>query len=246
MSQPTAIVTGASRGIGRAISQKLADHDFLVTGISRKIEPGSPFALTLKGDISELDVHKTLVNQVVEKFGRIDLLVNNAGIAPLVRKDIMETDATTFDQVLGVNLRGTFFFTQAVVRSMLQSKKQIPDYQPSIIFITSISAVTSTPNRSAYCISKAGLSMAARLFADRLTVHGIPVFEIRPGITHTDMTRPSQERYDKMIKEGLVPMGRWGEPEDIAQTVLALANGALPYSTGNVIELSGGMNIRHL
>jgi NAD(P)-dependent dehydrogenase (short-subunit alcohol dehydrogenase family) len=247
-----AVVTGASRGIGHAIAIALAAKGYKVVGISRNIEPGEPFALTLKADIADIESHANVLSQIVAKFGRIDLLVNNAGVAPLKRVDILETGIESFDRLIGINLRGPFFFTQMVVNYMIEreerkeSKERKEESKGCVIFITSVSAVASSPERAEYCISKAGLSMAAQVYADRLAAKGISVYEIRPGVIYTDMTIGVKEKYDKKIADGLIPEGRWGQPEDIAKAVVALAGGEIPYATGAVIELSGGMNIRHL
>jgi len=241
-----AVVTGASRGIGNGIAKALASKGFQVVGISRNIEPGEPFALTIQADVSDIENHALVLSQIVGKFGRIDVLVNNAGVAPLKRVDLLETGQESFDRLININLRGPFFFTQAITNYMLEGFEKIVDYQPSIVFITSMSAVTSSPERPEYCISKAGLSMAAQLYADRLASKGIAVYEIRPGVIYTDMTATVKEKYDHLIQSGLIPEGRWGYPEDIGRAVAALAGREIPYATGAVIELSGGMNIRHL
>ncbi len=245
-----AVVTGASRGIGYAIANALAAKDYKVVGISRNIEPGAPFALTIQADISDIESQTAVLSQIAAKFGRIDLLVNNAGVAPLKRMDILEAGVESFDRLMNINLRGPFFFTQMVVNYMLEGDavRRIggEELKKSVIFITSISAVASSPERAEYCVSKAGLSMAAQVYADRLASTGISVYEIRPGVIYTDMTAGVKEKYDKKIAEGLIPEGRWGEPEDIAKAVAALAGGEIPYSTGTIIEISGGMNIRHL
>ncbi len=241
-----AVVTGASRGIGLAISKDLASKGYQVVGISRHIEPGEPFALTVKADISDLDCHAPVLSEIAAKFGRIDLLVNNAGVAPLKRMDILEAGVESFDRLMSINLRGPYFFTRMVVNYMMQSKEDKSDMNKSVVFITSVSAVASSPERAEYCVSKAGLSMAAQVYADRLAGTGIAVYEIRPGVIYTDMTAGVKEKYDQKIKEGLIPQGRWGQPEDIARAVTTLACGDIPYSTGAVIEISGGMNIRHL
>lgn len=257
-----AIVTGASRGIGLAIAGSLTLKGFEVVGISRNIEPGEPFALTIQADISDIDGHAGILRQIAARFGRIDLLVNNAGVAPLQRVDILEAGAESFDRLMNINLRGPFFFTQMIVNYMLERHtiEEIREgrenagtvigtwktERPSVIFITSVSAAASSPERAEYCISKAGLSMAASVYADRLSGTGIAVYEIRPGVIFTDMTAGVKEKYDKKIAGGLIPEGRWGQPEDIAKAVVTLAEGNIPYATGAVIELSGGMNIRHL
>lgn len=242
----TALVTGASRGIGLAISEELAANGYNVVGLSRKIEPSKPFAMTIKANVGDLGLHESVIRDVIKRFGRIDLLVNNAGVAPMKRTDILETASDSYDRLMDFNLKGPFFLTQWVAREMISKKKELENYDPKIIFITSISAVTSSVDRPEYCISKAGLSMACQLYADRLARHKIPVYEIRPGIILTDMTQPAKEKYDKLIAGGLIPQGRWGQPKDISKAVVSLSEGAIPYATGTIIEMSGGMNIRHL
>lgn len=256
-----AIVTGASRGIGLAVSQSLAGKGFQVVGISRNIIPGKPFDLTINADIADVENHPSIVSMIASKFGQIDLLVNNAGVAPLKRVDILEARPESFDRLMNINLRGPFFFTQMVVNYMVRREERegrekivgasrgLPGANANngcIIFITSISASASSPERAEYCISKAGLSMAAKVFADRLAGTGISVYEIRPGVIFTDMTAGVKEKYDRKIAGGLIPEGRWGYPDDVARAVVALAAGDIPYSTGAIIEISGGMNIRHL
>ncbi len=241
-----AVVTGASRGIGLAISEKLSEKGYQVVGISRNIEAGNPFAHVIRADVSDIDAHAGALSEIAGKFGRIDLLVNNAGVAPLKRVDVLEAGPESFDRLLNINLRGPHFLTQAVTNYMLDCQKRLDDYRASIIFITSVSAAASSPERAEYCISKAGLSMSAQVYADRLASTGISVYEIRPGVIYTDMTAGVKEKYDKKIAEGLIPEGRWGQPADIAAAVAALAGGEIPFATGAVIELSGGMNIRHL
>jgi NAD(P)-dependent dehydrogenase (short-subunit alcohol dehydrogenase family) len=186
------------------------------------------------------------VAAVLDRFGKVDVLVNNAGVGPLERGDYLDTTPESFDRVMGINLRGTFFLTQRVARHMLARTEREPDARPLIVFITSISADTSSPSRTEYCVAKAGLSQLARVLADRLAGHGIGVYEVRPGVIATDMTAPVKKRYDELIAGGLIPQGRWGQPEDVARVVAALARGDFAYSTGNVFEVSGGMNIRRL
>lgn len=261
-AKPVAFITGAGRGIGRGIALELAAHDHNIAGndiifeaTNTKVglfevkkmaeELGADF-LPIKGDIGDLSSHEGMVAATMEKFGRIDLLVNNAGLAPSVRQDILETTPESYDHVLGVNARGTFFLTQKVAKQMIAQAKEGPEPKPAIIFISSISALVSSPSRAEYCISKAALSQASRLFADRLSEYGINVYEVRPGIIQTDMTAPVKQKYDRLIAEGLVPQNRWGFPEDVGKAVVALAKGYFPYSTGLIIEVSGGMNIRRL
>lgn len=261
-TKPVAFVTGAGRGIGRAIAIELAGSGFDIAGVARSFDPdnienglfevkgcveaaGAHF-LPVQGDIADLEAHDRILSQVLKAYDRIDLLVNNAGVAPPERLDILETTIENFDRVVSVNLRGTFFLTQQVARLMLKFTRAIPGYRPKIIFITSVSAAAASVNRSEYCMTKAGLSMASQLFARRLAETGVGVYEIRPGIVATDMTRPVKEIYDQRIADGLVPQNRWGKPEDIGRAVAAIAGGAFDYATGIAIEMSGGMNIRNL
>jgi len=260
--RPVAFITGASRGIGRGIAIELAKNGYDLAGNSRVFEPlntesgifevkrrteelGADF-LPVQGDVSCIEDHVVMLGQILEKYGRVDLLVNNAGVAPETRLDILETTPESFDRVLSVNLRGSFFLTQRVARQMIAQIKDNPETRPMIIFITSISAYISSSSRADYCISKAGLSMAATIFADKLSEYGINVYEVRPGIIKTDMTKAVEEKYDKLIGEGLIPQQRWGLTEDVGKAVVSLASGSFQYSTGLVIEVSGGMNIRRL
>lgn len=252
MSEPrVALVTGAGKGIGRAIAVALADHGWLVAinfradliaaqETLRQVELSGTRGITIQADISHLEAHESLVRAVLGEYGRIDLLVNNAGIAPRQRVDLLETTETSFDEVLGVNLKGPFFLTQRVVKIMLEQKTGM------VINIGSISAYTSSLNRGEYCIAKAGLAMSTQLFADRLADQGIQVFEVRPGIIETDMTGPAHEKYDRLIESGLTPIQRWGQPEDVARAVVTLAEGKLTFTTGQVIDVDGGFHIRRL
>lgn len=260
--KPVAIITGASRGIGRAIALELASQGFDVVGIARTLDStdqkkglndlkplleskGADF-LPVQADIGLNGNHTNIVQQVLSHYGRIDLLVNNAGEPPLERLDILETTPESFDQVISTNLRGTFFLSQIIANKMIELKIKIVDFRPKIIFITSISAEVSSPDRAEYCIAKAGLSTTSRIFAHRLADAGIGVFEIRPGIIETDMTTAVKPKYDRLIAEGLVPQNRWGQPGDIAEVVSAIATGHFDYATGMIVEISGGMNIRRL
>ncbi len=257
-----ALVTGAGQGIGRGISVELAKNGFDIVGVDIVFEPenkqkglfevkerveelGSIF-LPLQGDVSSLKDHETILKQVLDKFGKIDVLVNNAGVAPEKRLDVLDTTPESYDRLLSINARGPFFLTQKIANQMVKQVEKNPGLKPCIIFISSISASVSSPSRAEYCVSKAALSQAARVFADRLSEFGINVYEVRPGIIQTDMTAPVQEKYDKLIDQGLVPQKRWGFPEDVGKAVASLAKGDFGYSTGLVIEVSGGMNIRHL
>jgi NAD(P)-dependent dehydrogenase (short-subunit alcohol dehydrogenase family) len=259
-SRPVAFVSGAGRGIGRGIALALARDGFNVVGNDiaydtraraaglaevedRVRELGVDFE-PAPGDIACLDTHKGLLHVALQRFGRVDVLVNNAGIAPEARRDVLETTPESFDRVLAVNTRGTFFLTQSFARHMVGQPRG--PVAPVIIFISSVSAEVSSPTRAEYCVSKAALSQAAVVFADRLAEAGINVYEVRPGIIATDMTAPMKAQYDARIAAGLVPQKRWGQPEDVGRAVAALARGDFGYATGLVIELSGGMNIRHL
>jgi len=257
-----ALITGAGRGIGRGIALELIKKGFAVAGCDilylprdRKtglfevkaaaVKLGGEF-LPLRADIASLADHEAVLEAVLRKFGRLDVLVNNAGVAPEVRRDVLETTPESYDRVLSVNARGAFFLTQRIAREMIALREKNPAAKPVIVFISSISAVVSSIARAEYCVSKAALSMAARVYADRLAEYGIGVYEVRPGIIRTDMTEPVREKYDKLIAEGLVPQKRWGFPEDVGKAVAALADGAFSYSTGLVLEVSGGMDIRRL
>lgn len=234
----TAVVTGAASGIGLATVQKFLDNGYKVYGMSRREESPieNPHFVYVSGDISNADDREKLIN-APEK---IDVLVNVAGVAPKERKDILEMTEESYDYVMDINLKGTFFLTQLAANKMKENKSGY------ICNISSLSAYTSSVNRGEYCISKAGLSMVTKLFADRLSEYGIVVNEVRPGIIATDMTSTVQEKYDNLIEDGLLPIKRWGRPEDIADAVFALCSGALPYVTGQSIDVDGGFHIRRL
>ena len=246
-----AIVTGAGRGIGRAIAAKLAESfDLAITdvdpeaeAVGEELQRRGTRALFVQGDIADLATHERALDRIVEHFGRIDCLVNNAGIPSPVRGDLLELTPENYDRVLGVNLRGTLFFTQATARRMLS---QAPDGARSIITVSSANATTAAVERGDYAISKTGLAMLTKLFALRLADAGIGVFEVRPGIIRTDMTAKVSARYDEMIGRGVVPMRRWGEPDDVAGVVAALADDAFNFATGSVIEVAGGLAIPRL
>jgi 3-oxoacyl-[acyl-carrier protein] reductase len=251
-SRRVAIVTGAGRGIGRAIAGRLAERfDLAITDVEP--EQGAAAAQTLRGrgaetlfvqgDLADLTTHAPTLERVLDRFGRIDCLVNNAGIASPVRGDLLELTPENYDRVLAVNLRGTLFFTQAVARRMLA---QPADGARSIITVSSINADMAAVERGDYAISKTGLAMLTKLFALRLADAGIGVFEVRPGIIRTEMTAKVSARYDRMIAEGVVPMRRWGEPGDVAAAVAALATDAFNFATGSVIEVAGGLAIPRL
>jgi 3-oxoacyl-[acyl-carrier protein] reductase len=243
--RPIAIVTGASRGIGRAIAEELAaDHEVTATYVrdrsSAESLEQSTGASIVQADISSPDDRERLVKTCLDRFGRIDLLVNNAGVAPKERLDLLEATEESFDSVISTNLKGAYFLTQLVARQMVQQRSG------RIAFITSVSSYTSSTNRGEYCVSKAGLSMAVKLYADRLAGEGIGVYEIRPGIIETDMIAKVREKYEGMAREGLLPQGRLGQPRDVARAVRAIASGLLDYSTGQVLDVDGGFHIRRL
>ncbi|MGZ5439924.1 MAG: 3-ketoacyl-ACP reductase, partial [Candidatus Aminicenantales bacterium] len=255
-----ALVTGAGRGIGREIVLALAREGYDIVGIDIAFEPedkkkglfevkkrveelGGRF-LPVAGDISRVGDHDRMLDAAYGVCGRIDVLVNNAGVSPLERRDILETPPESYDRLMAINARGPFFLTQNAAKRMVAQKPRRGGVRPAIVFITSISASVSSTSRPEYCVSKAALSMTATLFADALSGRGIDVFEVRPGIIATDMTASVKKRYDRLIAGGLVPQGRWGFPEDVGRTVAALVRGDFGYSTGAVVEVSGGMAIR--
>jgi 3-oxoacyl-[acyl-carrier protein] reductase len=255
-SKPVAIITGASRGIGRAISLALASEGYDIAAIARTSDSESMLSLQPEAekhgaaffpvglDVSQTDLHDEAVLSILERYGRIDILVNNAGIAPIVKKDLLELDEELFDRVLGVNLKGPVFLARRVAMEMIWLKGQIKDYRPSIMFITSFLAYTSLTIGVEICISKAGLSMASRVFADRLSEEGINVYEIRPGLIETELTARVKGKYDSLIAEGLIPQKRWGTPEDVAKAVASIARGDWSFSSGTIFDVSGGMNIK--
>ncbi len=253
-------MTGGGRGIGRAIGLELAQAGYPVVidyvrdrrsalDTRRRILAGGGTAEVRRADVSRRNDRNRLVSFALERFGRIEILVNNAGVAPERRDDLLEAGEESFDRVLSVNLKGPYFLTQRVAREMVRELRgrAAPDrYEPKIITISSVSAFIASPERGEYCVSKAGLSMMTRLFAARLAPEGIPVFEVQPGIIRTDMTEPVRRKYDARIRGGLVPMERWGRPEDVARVVRVLAVGEVPYSTGETIRIDGGLHLRVL
>ena len=261
-STPVVLVTGASRGLGRGIALTCARAGFSVAihfsgnvaaaeetlrlCDSAAVDRAQKFA-TVQGNLGVSAQRSALFDQTLSMFGRIDALVNNAGMAPRVRADLTDTSEESFDEVLGVNLKGPYFLSQLAARYWLQHPNgSLLKSGYKLIFVTSISADTASINRGEYCISKAGLAMACQLFATRLANDGVQVFEIRPGIMETDMTSGVKEKYDKLIAEGLVPQKRWGTPEDVGLAVEAVLKGQFPFSTGNVISVDGGFHLRRL
>ena len=245
------IVSGCARGIGEAVTRLLLDKGYRVTGMSRTDAESvtkkfnSKNFRYFKGDLADSDDRTALVKFALDGFGQIDGLVNVAGVAPKVRADLLEMTEESYDFVMDINTKGTLFLTQAVANEM---KNNTPEngLRGHICNISSLSAYTSSPNRGEYCISKAGVSMVTKLFADRLAEFGIPVNEIRPGIIATDMTEGVKGKYDALIDGGLLPIKRWGTPEDIATAVLSIFSGGLPYMTGQSIDIDGGFHLRRL
>lgn len=253
---PAALITGGSRGIGRGIALALASArwDLLLNYRSNESaarETAAECARAgvrvelVQGDVALAEDRARMVETMRAKFGRIDLLVNNAGVAPIDRVDILEATEESFDRLISINTKGPYFLTQAVARWMVALSKDT-NSRGQIVTISSVSAYTASVSRGDYCVSKAGLSMMTALFATRLAEFGIGVYEIRPGIIATDMTAGVKEKYDALISKGLSPIARWGTPEDIGKAVVAIASRAFPFSTGEVFNVDGGFHIRTL
>lgn len=256
------LVTGASRGLGRGVAEALAKDGLSVAihyasnkaaadqtqaacrTLARRAD--QQFVL-VAGNVASADDRRRIVEETLAGLGRIDGLVNNAGMAPRVRADILEASEESFDELIAVNLKGPYFLSQAVARHWLErpNGSRLPGGY-KLVFVTSVSAYMASVNRGEYCVSKAGLAMASKLWATRLAAEGVQVYEVRPGIMATDMTAGVKDRYDRLIAEGLVPQGRWGTAEDVGLAVSALMNGSLPYSTGDVLNVDGGMHLQRL
>jgi len=255
MTAPVSLVTGAGRGIGRGIAVELArlGHNLVINYAGNSaaadeclelVRAAGGDGITVRGDISSSEDRARLVRETVDKYGRIDLLVNNAGVAPNVRADILEAGEESFDRLININLKGPYFLTQLVANQMISQKWH--EFAPQIITVSSVSAYTASVNRGDYCIAKAGLGMLTALFAARLAEHGIGVYEIRPGVIETDMTGGVKEKYDAMIENGAWPIKRWGQPSDVGRAVAAIARGDFPFSTGDVFNVDGGFHLRTL
>jgi NAD(P)-dependent dehydrogenase (short-subunit alcohol dehydrogenase family) len=253
----TALITGGTRGIGLGIALELAKAGFnlalngvreeaSVISVLEELRTNSIQAEYFRGNVANKDDREQMAKAVLERFGKINVLVNNAGIAPRERKDILEASEEIFDEVIRTNLRGPYFLTQLVANSMIKHKKQFPDDFFCIINVSSVSATVASVNRGEYCISKAGIAMATKLWAARLGEFDIPVYEIQPGVIQTDMTSGVQEKYDKLFQEGMAVQKRWGQPSDIGKVAAAMASGNMPYSTGQVVQVDGGMTIQRL
>ncbi len=255
-TRPVALVTGGRRGIGLGIARSLAraGFDLAITGVSDNGDVGIVLselrsasggeAIFLRADLADLAGHAATVAAVVERFGGINCLVNNAGMASVVRGDFLDLDPANFDTIIGTNLRGTVFFTQAVLKAMLAEAE--PPHPRAVINITSVSATMVSPERMDYCMTKAGLAAFSQALALRLAETGIGVFELRPGIIRSDMTANVSAKYDALIAQGLVPMKRWGEARDIGEIAAALASGSFGFATGSVINADGGLSISRL
>ena len=254
MSQ-TAIVTGGSRGIGYAIAKKMLDEGYNVVVMdvhtSETIQNSlkSPSArghmISVQGDVAVGLDRQRCLNVAIETFGRVDVLVNNAGVGPLNRVDLLEMTEESFDRVIAINLKAYMFFTKIVAKQMI-TQQQVSGKRGTVINIGSVSAEVPSTNRGEYCVSKAGVSMLTKLYADRLAREAIYVYEVRPGIIATDMTAVVKEKYDTLFAQDLFPISRWGQPEDVAMAVALLCSGGLPYSTGEVLNVDGGYHIRRL
>src|SRR5579862_378305 len=258
--QGVSLITGSSRGIGRGIALELArscTHDIIINysgneaaareceALCNEAAAGKVRVGIVQGDISLAADRERMIRYAKDEFGRLDLLVNNAGVAPNVRADLLEAGEESFDRLISINLKGPYFLTQAAAKLMIASPA-LPGVPKAIVSITSISAFTDSVNRGDYCIAKAGLSMMTRLFAARLGEYGIGVFEIQPGVIETDMTGPVKQKYDALFAQGLAPINRWGKPSDVGKGVAAIAAGLFPYSTGQVFNVDGGFHVRTL
>lgn len=253
----TALVTGGSRGIGFGVAECLAkeNYDLAINGVRDESDVKEVFdklrshgvkVIYCQGDISSQKSREAIINKVKKEFGQLNVLVNNAGVAPRERNDILVATEESFDFVVDTNLKGTYFLTQMAANWMVEQKKRDAEFKGCIINVTSVSSTVASVNRGEYCIAKAGLSMVTKLYAARLGEYGIPVYEIQPGVIQTDMTAGVQEKYDKLFREGLAVQQRWGLPEDIGKAASALVRGDFPYSTGQVIMVDGGLTLQRL
>ena len=252
-----AFITGGTRGIGLGIAIELAKagFDLAVNGIRNReavipiLEELGSYGVQvdyIKGDVASKEDRKNMLSAVIERFGKINVLVNNAGIAPPERKDILEATEESFKYVLHVNLQGPYFLTQLFANQMIELKQLYPGEFFAIINVSSVSATVASVNRGEYCISKAGIAMATKLWAARLGEFDIPVYEIQPGVIKTDMTSGVQAKYDRLFQNGLAVQSRWGLPSDVGKVAAAMATGNMPYSTGQVVQVDGGMTVQRL
>jgi len=256
-SDQVALITGSRRGIGLGIATALSEAGFniVLNGVSppesaastvESIRAKGPRCEYVQADVSQRDDRSRLISYIKEDFSRLDVLVNNAGTVPQPRADILSAPEESFDLAIDINLKGPYFLTRDIANWMIEQKKEDPARRPKIVNVSSINAFTASPLRGEYCMSKAGMSMMTALFAIRLAEYGIGSYEIRPGITKTDLTAPVKDKYDKLIAEGITPIQRWGTPEDMGRAVYAIATDCLPFSTGEVIHVDGGFHLRTL
>jgi NAD(P)-dependent dehydrogenase (short-subunit alcohol dehydrogenase family) len=256
-SKRVALITGGSRGIGLGIAASLADNgfDLAINGVREEAQVADALdalrargaeVYYCRGDVAVTADRRAMIDSVRTKFGRLHVLVNNAGVAPLVRDDILVATEESYDRVMGINLKGPYFLTQLAAQWMVEQKKADAAFRGVVVNVTSVNATEASINRGEYSISKAGLAMATQLWAHRLAEFGIPVYEVRPGIVRTDMNAQVREKYDRLLAGGAVVENRWGEPEDVGRAVAMLARGELTYATGNVLKIDGGMTIRRL
>ena len=253
----TALITGGTRGIGLGIAKELAKAGFnlALNGVRNResvqevldeLKEFGVEVIYVQGDVSQKKDRENIFKNIVTEFNRLNILVNNAGIAPKERKDILEATEESFESVLDINLKGSYFLTQLFANHMVEKKKENASFECCIINVSSVSAVVASVNRGEYCISKAGIAMATKLWAARLGEFGIPVYEIQPGIIKTDMTSGVTDKYDRMFEAGLSIQKRWGLPEDVGKVAASMALGMMPYSTGQVIMVDGGMTVQRL
>jgi 3-oxoacyl-[acyl-carrier protein] reductase len=252
-----ALVTGGTRGIGLGIARALAaaGWDLVLTGV-RPADDVLPVidalarsgttAVYVPSDVANARDRAALIDTVQTRYGALNALVNNAGRAPRVRADLLEASEESFEELMRTNLQGPYFLTQALARDMVSQRRDDPAFRAAIVFVTSVSAEMASPNRGEYCVSKAGLAMAVKLFSVRLAADGIPVYEVRPGIISTDMTAGVRDTYDARIADGLVPERRWGTADEVGRAVAALVRGDIPYSTGTVLHVDGGLGVPRL
>lgn len=256
-TRPIALVTGGTRGIGLGIARALAagGWDLMLTGVRSAAEVGTVIAELeslggrahyVASDIASASDRAALAAAVRDRAGAVNAIINNAGRAPRVRADLLDASEASFDELMRTNLQGPYFLTQAIARDMIARRRESPAFRASIVFVTSVSAELASTNRGEYCVSKAGLAMTVKLFAARLAAHGIPVYEVRPGIIATDMTAGVRDVYDRRIADGLIPERRWGTPDDVGRAVAALVRGDVPYATGTIVHVDGGLGIPRL
>jgi 3-oxoacyl-[acyl-carrier protein] reductase len=256
-SRKIALITGGTRGIGLGIAHALASEgwDLVLTGVRSAGDVKATLADLrhagntveyIVSDIASREARRALVDAIATRYGALNAVVNNAGRAPAVRADLLEASEESFEALIATNLQGPYFLTQALTRAIVERRRTEPEFRATIVFVTSVSAEMASPNRGEYCVSKAGLAMATKLFAARLAAEGIPVYEVRPGIVATDMTAGVRGTYDRRIADGLVPERRWGRPEDVGKAVAVLVRGDLPYATGSVVYVDGGLSIPRL